>query len=278
VATREQEIPTLSKLKAQAEANGVDDMTWLDQADVRALEPKVRCVRGLLSPSTGIIDSHGLMAALRRDAANAGADVVLATPVRGGRVRDGGVELSLGGADPVTVRCRALVNSAGLTAPQVARSIEGVPHETIGGSYYAKGHYFVLAGRSPFSRLVYPVPEPGGLGVHVTLDLGGMARFGPDVSWVDSIDYSFDESRGAKFYAAVRSYYPDLADGDLNPGYTGIRPKLGPAGSPAADFVIQGPNDHGVPALVNLYGIESPGLTASLAIAKRVSAMLTQSP
>ena len=187
---------------------------------------------------------------------------------------DDGVELVVGGADAMTVQCRGVVNAAGLTAPLLARTIIGLTPESIPGCYFAKGHYFVLAGKSPFSRLVYPVPAPGGLGVHVTLDLAGQARFGPDVSWVDGIRYEFDESRAPSFYSAIRTYYPDLADGALVPGYTGIRPELGPAGSPNADFVIQGPDEHGAPGLVNLYGIESPGLTAALAIAERVEGLM----
>jgi L-2-hydroxyglutarate oxidase LhgO len=274
VATRDEEIPTLEKLKAQAEANGVGDLVWLDRNDVRSLEPAVTCVRGLLSPSTGIVDSHGFMSALRRDATKRGATVLVSTPVLAGRVVDHGVELSIGGADPVTVVCHAVVNAAGLWAQKIAASIAGVPAETIPGTYFAKGHYFTLAGRSPFSRLVYPVPVPGGLGVHVTLDLGGKARFGPDVSWIDAIDYSFDEARAASFYPAIRQYFPGLAEGCLEPGYTGIRPKLGPKTSAAHDFVVQGPADHGVPGLVNLYGIESPGLTAALALANEVRALL----
>jgi L-2-hydroxyglutarate oxidase LhgO len=274
VATRDEEIPTLEKLKAQAAANGVTDLTWLDQADVRALEPTVSCVRGLLSPSTGIIDSHGFMSALRRDAAKERASVLVSSPVLGGRLRDDGIELSIGGADPTTVICGVVVNAAGLWAQKIAASIEGVPKDTIPGSFFAKGHYFTLAGRSPFKHLVYPVPVPGGLGVHVTLDLAGTARFGPDVSWVDSIDYAFDESRASSFYPAIRSYFPMLADGSLEPGYTGIRPKLGPKTSPPHDFVLQGPSDHGVAGLVNLYGIESPGLTAALALADDVRALV----
>jgi L-2-hydroxyglutarate oxidase LhgO len=172
-----------------------------------------------------------------------------------------------------TVRCRTVVNAAGLYAQAVARTIRGLPAATIPGSAYAKGHYFVLGSRAPFKRLVYPIAVAGGLGVHVTLDLGGRARFGPDVSWVDGIDYGFDEGRAGLFYTAIRKYWPGLPDGGLQPGYTGIRPKLGPAGSPAQDFVVQGPADHGVPGLINLYGIESPGLTAALAIADTVAAM-----
>jgi L-2-hydroxyglutarate oxidase LhgO len=192
----------------------------------------------------------------------------LTSPVLGGRVTGGGIELRIGGSEASTALCRTVVNAGGLQAQEVARSIAGVPDSSIPGQYFAKGHYFTLSGRSPFKRLVYPVPVPGGLGVHVTLDMAGQARFGPDVSWQSGIDYAFDEARAAQFYSAIRSYFPSLADGALVPGYTGIRPKLSPAGSPADDFVLQGPNEHGVPGLLNLYGIESPGLTASLALAE----------
>ncbi len=214
------------------------------------------------------------MAALRRDASRFGAQVLTSTPVLAGQVHDHGVVLQTGGVDPATVLCRTVVNAAGLGAQRMAHAIAGMPKDRIPPSFYAKGHYFVLRGRSPFRRLVYPVPAPGGLGVHVTLDLGGRARFGPDISWVDGVDYDFDESRADAFYAAIRTYFPALADGDLEPGYTGIRPKLGPAGEPARDFIIQGPRDHGVEGLVNLFGIESPGLTAALAIADLVCAVL----
>lgn len=274
VASREEEVPALEQIRKKAADNGVLDLTWVDQQELRELEPEVTAVRGLFSPSTGIVDSHGLMAALRRDATHAGATVLLSTPVVGGSVEDSGVVLRTGGADATEVAFSCVINAAGLGAQTVARSIAGMPPAHVPESHYAKGHYFVLAGRSPFQRLVYPVPEPGGLGVHVTLDLAGQARFGPDVSWVDGIDYTFDESRAAAFYAAIRRYFPRLQDGALSPGYTGIRPKLGPSTAPAADFVLQGPSEHGVPGLVNLYGIESPGLTASLAIATRVAALL----
>jgi L-2-hydroxyglutarate oxidase LhgO len=214
------------------------------------------------------------MSAFRRDAENAGAQVVVGTSVVSGKVHDRGIVLSTGGPDPTTVLCRAVVNSAGLWAQHVARKIEGVPPGSIPGAWFAKGHYFVLAGKSPFNRLVYPVPVAGGLGVHVTMDLAGQARFGPDVSWVESIDYGFDEKRATSFYPAIRTYYPHLADGALEPGYTGIRPKLGAAGTAAQDFMIQGPAEHEVAGLVNLYGIESPGLTAALALADEVKALV----
>ncbi len=274
VATREEEIPVLERLKSQAETNGVGDLEWLTRAEVAELESEVSCERALFSPSTGIVDSHELMVTLRRDALGAGAELLLSTPVLSGEVRSDGLALSTGGAEPTTVLCRAVVNAAGLGAQALARRIEGLPKSTIPPAFFAKGHYFTMSGRSPFHHLVYPVPAPGGLGIHVTLDLAGQARFGPDVSWVDGIDYRFDEGRVASFCAAIRTYFPALDDARLHPGYTGIRPKLGPAGTPSQDFVIQGPDDHGVPGLVNLYGIESPGLTAALALAEEVRALL----
>ena len=269
VATRDEELPRLEQLRALALANGVDDLSWLSAEDVRACEPAVRAVRALFSPSTGIVDSHALMAALKRDAVSHGAHVIASAEVLGGRVVDDGFVIQIGGKHAATVHCRALVNSAGLRAPTVSRSILGVPAASIPGEYFAKGHYFILHGTNPFHHLVYPVPANGGLGVHVTLDLAGRARFGPDVDWIDGIDYSFDKTRAASFYDAIRAYYPALPDGSLAPGYTGIRPKLGPPGT-FHDFIIQGLEQSGVPGFCALYGIESPGLTASLAIAERV--------
>jgi L-2-hydroxyglutarate oxidase LhgO len=210
------------------------------------------------------------MLALQGDAENAGAMPVFHSPVLGARVAGRQIEVDVGGADPMTVRCRLLVNSTGLHAPDLASRIEGMPQDRVPKAYYAKGNYFTLAGRSPFSRLIYPVPVPGGLGVHLTVDLGGQARFGPDVEWVDSIDYTVDPSRSDSFYAAVRKYWPGLKDGALQPGYAGIRPKTVPKGAPGQDFIVQGPQTHGVAGLINLFGIESPGLTASLAIADHV--------
>lgn len=277
VATRSDEVPALEQIRSGAEQCGVHDLEWLEARDVTALEPAVKAVRGLLSPSTGIVDSHSLMSALRKDAVGHGAEIVTNSPVVGGAVLDGGgFELDIGGADPTSVRCRTLVNAAGLWAQNVARSLRGVPPSSIPPQHFAKGHYFTLSGKSPFSHLVYPVPEPGGLGVHVTLDLAGQARFGPDVSWLDGVDYGFEDGREARFYSAIRAYFPALGDGALTPGHTGIRPKLAGAGAPASDFIIQGENDHGVPGLINLYGIESPGLTASLALAEQVLLDLDQ--
>lgn len=274
VATSEAEIPLLEKLLAQATSNGVTDLRWLDVAEAGALEPEVRCVRGLFSPSTGIVDSHAFMASLRAEAVTAGASVVFRTKVLSGAVRDDGIELSLGGDEPARLRFRAVVNCAGLWAPEVARCIAGVPPSTIPPQRFARGHYFGLSGRSPFHHLVYPVPVPGGLGTHLTLDLGGQARFGPDVQWIDQVDYAFPPGREQAFYESIRRYWPGLKDGQLQPGYTGIRAKISAPGEPAADFVVQGPAEHGVPGLVQLYGIESPGLTSSLALADHVARLL----
>lgn len=270
VATNAQEDAMLAGIKQRAEANGVEGMRVLAAAEAIAMEPNLTCTSALFSPTTGIIDSHNFMLALQGDAENAGAVLVFYSPVTGGRVLDRQIEIDVGGADPMTLRCRMLVNSAGLTAPELARGLTGMPTERVPTPYYAKGNYFTLSGRSPFSRLIYPVPVPGGLGVHLTVDLGGQARFGPDVEWVDTLDYTVDPHRADSFYAAVRKYWPGLKDGALQPGYAGIRPKIVPKGAPGQDFVVQGPQTHGVPGLINLFGIESPGLTASLAIADHV--------
>ena len=270
VATDAREDAMLAGIKQRAEANGVEGMRVLTAAEAVALEPNLVCTSALSSPSTGIIDSHGYMVALQGDAENAGAVAVFFSPVLSARVAGRGMEVAVGGDDPMTLRCRLLVNAAGLHAPGLARRIDGMPKDRVPGAYYAKGNYFTLSGRSPFSRLIYPVPVPGGLGVHLTVDLGGQARFGPDVEWVDAIDYRVDPSRADSFYAAVRKYWPGLKDGALLPGYSGIRPKTVPKGSTGQDFVVQGPQTHGVAGLINLFGIESPGLTASLAIADHV--------
>jgi len=274
VATTEEQIPGLEQIHAQAANNGVTDLEWLDAEDIRELEPNVVARRGLLSPSTGIVDSHALLSRFRYDAEALGAIAVTSSPVTRGAVTDTGISLTVAGPEPMLLHCRAVVNAAGLHAPRVAHSIEGVPPSAIPPAFFAKGHYFTLAGSSPFNRLVYPVPEPGGLGVHVTLDMAGSARFGPDVSWVETVDYSFDSTRAERFYTAIRTYFPGLSADALMPGYTGIRPKIVAPGSPNADFVVQGPETHGLP-LVNLFGIESPGLTASLALADRVCDLLT---
>jgi L-2-hydroxyglutarate oxidase LhgO len=270
VATSEAEIPGVEKIAAAARANGVANLEWLSASEAQRLEPELRCVAALLSPSTGIIDSHALMLAYQGEAEAAGAAVAFRAPVLSGRARDGGFELMVGGAEPTTIGCRLLVNAAGLYAPALARAIDGIPPESVPPAYFCRGVYFTLSGRSPFRHLIYPVPMPGGLGVHITLDLAGQARFGPDVEWIESVDYAIDPRRGDAFYAAVRRYWPGLRDGALQPGYAGIRPKISGPAEPAADFLVQGRAEHGIPGLVNLYGIESPGLTASLPLADEV--------
>jgi L-2-hydroxyglutarate oxidase LhgO len=279
VATTDDELATVESYARRGAENGVDDLRLLGGAEARALEPDagLRIAGALLSPSTGIVDSHGLMRALAGDARDAGASFVFRAPVTGGAVARGGLELSVGGPAPATVRAATVVNAAGLGAQALAERLDGLPPSTIPRLYYAKGHYFSLAGPSPFHRLVYPVATGGSLGVHLTLDLAGQARFGPEATWVDAVDYGFDEALAPVFYDAIRRYWPALPDGALRPGYTGVRPKLSPAGAPARDFVIQGPEDHGVAGLVNLYGIESPGLTSCLAVADAVVARLTAS-
>lgn len=274
VATDVTQFERLHKYKQQGEINGVDDLQSLGRDELRALEPAVLGVAGLLSPSTGIIDSHGLMLAYLGDAEERGATLALKSPVKSGRIGGDGIELSVGGDEPMTVICDSVVNSAGFHAQALARRIAGIPPETIPPTYYAIGHYYSLTGTSPFNHLVYPVARQDWLGVHVTLDLGGRCKFGPDFAWIDRIDYTFNTQRGNAFYEAIRRYYPGLKDGALQPGYTGIRPKIHGPGTEAPDFMIQGPKDHAVKGLVNLYGIESPGLTSSLAIADYVAELL----
>ena len=275
VACSDDEIPRLEALRAQASANGVDDLTLLDRDEARALEPELSCEAALLSPSTGILDSHGLMRALLIDAEANGALLSLRSPVLAGRVTSRGVELDIGGASPVTMRARAVINAAGLTACDVARSIEGVPASAVPRQRYAKGAYFSLRGAPPFRHLIYPVPDAGGhLGVHLTLDLAGRARFGPTFRWIDHPEYTLSQEDAAGFEEAVRRYWPTLPDDALSPAYAGVRPKISAPGEPAADFRIDGPERHGVPGLVNLFGIESPGLTACLAIAEEVASLL----
>lgn len=275
VATREEDAPRLAAIRAAAAASGVADLVPLSAAEARTMEPELHCTAALHSPSSGIVDSHALMLALQGDAEREGALLALASPFEAAR-RDGARWIvRTGGAEPFELGTRWLVNSAGLAAQQVARAIEGLPASAVPARRLAKGHYFSLAGRAPFSRLVYPVPVDGGLGVHLTLDLGGQARFGPDVEWLAidehaEPDYAVDPGRAEPFYAEVRRYWPRLADGALAPSYSGVRPKLSGPGEPAADFRIDGPEAHGLAGLVNLYGIESPGLTASLAIGESV--------
>ena len=275
VATSEQEIPVLDDIRAKARVNGVDDLELLSAAQAQALEPALSCTAALLSPSTGIVDSHGLMLAYQGDAESAGAQCVFHTPLQSGKVRDsGGFDLQFGGAEAMALSCNVLVNASGLHAPTLARQIAGIPASSVPPEFLCKGNYFTMQGRAPFSRLIYPTPHHAGLGVHLTLDLGGQAKFGPDVEWINREDYSVDPKRCEGFYDAVRTYWPGMPDDSLQPGYAGIRPKISGPQDPAADFMISGPAMHGVPGLVNLFGIESPGLTSSLAIAREALAAL----
>ncbi len=271
------QIPSLDKYAAQAAANGVRDLRMLNAEEVRKLEPEIRCAAGLLSPSTGIIDSHGLMLAYVADLERAGGVVVLKSPVVSGELHKDGVLLNVGGASPSSLLARIVVNSAGLEAQSVSSCIVGIDPDLVPTRYLARGHYFTLTGATPFSRLVYPLANAAGLGVHVTLDLAGRARFGPDVQWIDSVDYGFSPGLVSSFAAAISEYYPAIEEARLQPAYTGIRSKLVSDGQTGADFCIRGPREHGGP-YVALYGIESPGLTSSLALARHVEQMLQRSP
>lgn len=313
VATTAAEIPKLDAIAANARASGVDDLVAITTADARALEPALSCAAACLSPSTGIVDSHGLMQALEGHIQSSGGQIVLATRVERA-VHEGAqfrLTLTSTGKDtpadglptgevesPMILTCNALVLAAGLHTSRLARtlfgsagSVETIPstHEFVAvhgapqasyrppETYFAKGHYFTLTGRAPFSRLIYPMPRDGGLGVHLTLDIAGQAKFGPDVTWVDTISYAFDDRNGtrrATFSNEIRRWWPDLDDTMIAPGYTGIRPKLSREKEPAADFAIHGPAEHGMNGLVALYGIESPGLTSALAIASHCAIAL----
>lgn len=273
VATSTAQIEQLAGIQAKAAANGVTDLVQLSAAQAQAMEPALQCLAALHSPSTGIVDSHAFMLSLQGDLENAGGMVAFNASVARGECRPDGIVLHTD--DGTTLLADVVVNAAGLTAPAVASRLAGLAPEQVPFSYFAKGNYFTLAGRSPFDRLIYPVPEAAGLGVHLTLDLGGQAKFGPDVQWVDSADdLAVDPERGDAFYAEVRKYWPGLQDGALLPGYAGIRPKINAPHEAARDFYVQGPAEHGVPGLVNLFGIESPGLTSSLALGAHVAALL----
>jgi L-2-hydroxyglutarate oxidase LhgO len=277
VATSAEQVGALEGIVAKARANGVHDLKILSADQAQGLEPALRCEAALISPSTGVVDSHGLMLALQGDMENAGGLLALVSPVQRIGLRQGTAQhpIHVCTADGTELACRALVNAAGLNAVSLAHTMQGLHTKLLPKAHYAKGNYFTLLGKAPFSRLIYPVPETAGLGVHLTLDLGGQAKFGPDVQWVqDPTDLQVDPRRGDAFYAEIRRYWPELPDGALLAGYAGIRPKISGPGEAAADFLIQGPADHGVPGLVNLLGIESPGLTSSLAIAQHVERQL----
>jgi L-2-hydroxyglutarate oxidase LhgO len=267
VAASADEVPELERIAAAARANGVE-IHGLDASGAAALEPQLRCASALLSPQTGIVDTHGYLMALLADAERSGATCAYSTRVTYMRLDPDGVSIAVNGGPP-SLHASLVVNSAGLDAPALARATEGLDPTLIPPSRLAKGSYFALAGRAPFTRLIYPAPPADGLGIHLTLDLAGRARFGPDVEWIEAPDYEVDARRAPSFYAAIRRYWPALPDGALRPAYAGVRPKLCGPGDPAADFRIDGPDALAAP-LVNLFGIESPGLTASLAIAEEV--------
>ena len=272
VATADNQLSKLAALHKTAIANGVDDLVALTPAQARKLEPAVSCVAALLSPSTGVVDSHGFMLALQGEAEAHGAEVVLRTPVASARHRGGLYRLTL--EDGSEIACRRLVMSAGLHASKLAAGLEFPGSYRPPETYYAVGQYYALSGRSPFQRHVYPMPRGAWLGLHATIDVGGRCKFGPDIEWIPEIDYAFKPEKLAQFLDFIRSYYPGLDPALLHPDYTGIRPKLYREGEPVPDFVLHGPADHGLPSLVMLFGIESPGLTASMAIGRLVQEML----
>jgi len=273
VATSPEQVDQLQSIHAQAVANGVHDLVFLTREEARAAEPALQCLAALHSPSTGIVDSHALMLSLLADLEHAGGVLALNSPLA--RAECAPSAITLIAEDGTCLLAKTVVNAAGLGAPALAARFAGLAAQHVPTAHFAKGNYFTLAGRAPFSRLVYPVPERAGLGVHLTLDLGGQAKFGPDVQWVDGPDdLVVDPRRGDAFYAEVRKYWPDLPDGALQPAYAGMRPKINGPTEAARDFCIQGPEDHGVAGLVNLFGIESPGLTSALAIAEMVADLL----
>lgn len=284
VATGEDDLAGLQKYLTVGHAAGVHDLRRVERAELAEMEPQVNALAGVWSPSTGVVDSHALMLAYLGDAEHAGAALALRSPVLGAQVSADGIVVRVGGDQPMEVLCRRFVNAAGLHAHELAKAMAGVPRAQVPQVHYAIGRYYTLSGPSPFRHLVYPVSKAATRRVHVTLDLGGQCKFGPDLRWIDSVDYRFDDEPEVRagFYDGIRRYYPALADGALEPGYTGIRPRLAGPDSPldagAADFMIQGEQVHGVPGLVNLFGIESPGLTSSLAIGAHVAQMLATAP
>jgi len=286
VASDASQLDDLQAILYKAQNNGVPDIKIISGEQAKALEPQLQCVAAILSSSTGIVDSHGYMLSLLGGFEDAGGMVAYQSPLISakpiGANAENGFELEIGGPDGMQLQTKLLINCAGMSAPAVAQNISGLAKGQIPKAYFAKGNYFSLSGKSPFTHLIYPIPEPGGLGVHLTLDMGGQAKFGPDVEWLDieseeQIDYTVDSKRGDGFYDVVRRYWPDLRDGALQPDYSGVRAKIVPPNSPAGDFCFNGPKDHGLQGLFNLYGFESPGLTSSLAIARHLEGLIKSS-
>lgn len=278
VATTDEEVAILETVVTKAAANGCTELDWLDGPEAQSLEPELRCLKALSSPTTGIVDTHGYMLSLQGEIEAHGGAVALNSPVLGGEITPDGILLRVGGDQPMEVLAKQVINSAGLDAQKLAGLIDAFPREHIPPAHLCKGNYFSLLGKAPFQQLVYPVPGAASLGCHYTRDLGGQGRFGPDAEWIadgSEIDYAVDPTRGESFYEQIRRYWPGLPDDALSPAYSGMRPKIQAPGEPAHDFVIQGPVTHGVPGLVNLFGIESPGLTSSLAIGEYVKALLS---
>ena len=286
IVADETQINDLQAIFYKAQNNGVPEIKMISGEEAKQLEPKLKCSAAILSASTGIVDSHGFMLSLLGGFEDAGGMIAYHSPLISakpvGHVAEGGFELDIGGPDGMKLQTKLLINCAGMSAPAVAQKIEGIEKDQIPKAYFAKGNYFSLSGKSPFTHLIYPIPEPGGLGVHLTLDMAGQAKFGPDVEWLDieseeQIDYTVDAKRGEGFYAAVRKYWPDLKDNALQPDYSGVRAKIVPPNSPAGDFCFNTPQDHGLQGLYNLYGFESPGLTSSIAIARHLEGLIKSS-
>ncbi len=286
VASDETQIDDLQAILYKAQNNGVPEIKMISGEEAKTLEPNLNCVAAILSSTTGVVDSHGYMLSLLGGFEDAGGMIAYQSPFISakpiGKNAEGGYQLEIGGADGMQIQTKLLINCAGMSAPAIAQKIEGLRNDQIPKAYFAKGNYFSLSGKSPFAHLIYPIPEPGGLGVHLTLDMGGQAKFGPDVEWLDIdaeewIDYTVNPKRGEGFYEAVRRYWPGLKDNSLQPDYSGVRAKIVPPNAPAGDFCFNAPQDHGMQGLYNLYGFESPGLTASLAIAKHLQGQIKNS-
>jgi L-2-hydroxyglutarate oxidase LhgO len=274
VATNEAELDKIRSIEVQGGINGVEGLELIGGNAARTLEPELSCLGALLSPETGIIDGHRYMLALRGDFEDAGGAIALKTPVTGARRKNGQWQVTFGGNDGGTFAFDAIANCAGLRAQSVARTMEDYPAARVPRLVLGKGNYFAYAGKPVFSRLIYPTPIVGGLGVHVTLDMAGRMRFGPDVEWVDAVNYDVDPTRAHLFYARIRTYWPGLPNDSLSPDYSGIRPKLSGPGEPQGDFLIDTPAQHGLPGLVQMFGIESPGLTSSLSLGEAVAGYL----